>query len=231
MYRNIFFKIFDGTTPIQRKYYLMNTILHPTYFPTIAHFVAIAKSSTVTFERHDNFQKQSYRNRMNIYGANGKLSLNVPVSRAKNTDKLKYSETTILSVEDWQKQHWKSIESAYKSSPFFEYYEDEIKPFFFSPQTDLYELNIQIYKKLCECIEIDIPFNFTSEYIKSYEKDEAIDVRFISRAKKEHEVKLEKYTQVFGDRHGFLNNLSILDLLFNEGPNTLSYLEEQEVFW
>ena len=64
----------------------MNIILHPTYFPTIAHFIAIANSTTVTFEKHDNFQKQSYRNRMNIYGANGKLTLNVPASRSKNTD-------------------------------------------------------------------------------------------------------------------------------------------------
>ena len=209
----------------------MKIIIHPTYFPTIANFVAIANAKTVVFEKHDNYQKQSYRNRMNIFGANGLLSLNVPVSRSKEEAKLKYENTTILNVEDWQKQHWKSIESAYKSSPFFEYYEDEIKPFFFSTQTDLYNLNIQIYKVLCDCIEIETPYNFTDEYVKTYQREEAIDVRFISRAKKEHLVKLKKYTQVFGDKHGYLNNLSILDLLFNEGPNTLNYLEEQTVFW
>jgi len=204
-------------------------ILHPTYFPTIAHFVAIANADGVTFEKHDNFQKQSYRNRMQIYGANGLLKLSLPVAHAKKGEKIKYTDTQILNVEDWQTQHWRSIVSAYKSSPFFEYYQDDIKPIFDTPKSNLFELNIEIFKILCECMELEIEINFTNEFHSLYTKEDIKDYRFLARSKKETPIPLTPYTQVFGDKHGYLNNLSILDLLFNEGPNTLNYLEEQNI--
>ena len=209
----------------------MNLIIHPTYFPTIAHFVAIAKSEKVYFEAADNFQKQTYRNRMFIYGANGKLLLNIPTKHHKNNNKTSYKNTEIENIEDWQKQHWRSIVSAYKSSPFFEYYEDEIKDLFFTPQTSLYNLNISIFKIICECIELDVHINYTEEFIKEYNFDDYTDLRILVNSKKEKTAQFEKYTQVFGDKHNYLNNLSILDLLFNEGPNTLNYLESQDPFW
>lgn len=209
----------------------MNILIHPTYFPTIAHFIAIAKASIVTFETADNFQKQSYRNRMYIYGANGKLQLNIPVKHNKEGLKTSYKEIEIENVELWQNQHWRSIESAYKSSPFFEYYEDEIKPFFNTPQTSLFKLNQQLFTVLCECIGIDTPLNETSSFIKQYNPSEAIDLRYLARAKKPFLIANSEYIQVFGDKHGYLPNLSILDLLFNEGPNTLNYLEQEKPFW
>jgi len=209
----------------------MNLLIHPTYFPTIAHFVAVANAKTITFETADNFQKQTYRNRMFIYGANGKLLLNIPVKHNKEGNKTTYYNTEIENIEDWQKQHWRSIVSAYKSSPFFEYYQDEIKDTFFTPQTSIYQLNVAIFKIICECIEIDSTIEFTSEFIKEYNTETHTDLRTLARSKKETPVKLVKYTQVFGDKHGYLSNLSILDLLFNEGPNTLNYLEQQDKFW
>jgi len=209
----------------------MNLLIHPTYFPTVAHFVAIAKAKIVRFEAADNFQKQTYRNRMFIYGANGKLLLNIPTKHSKDSNKTSYQETEIENIEDWQKQHWKSIVSAYKSSPFFEYYEDEIKDLFFTPQTSLYQLNITIFKIICECIELDINIEYTDEFIKEYNTEDCIDLRALTNAKKDIAPKFENYTQVFGDKHSYLNNLSILDLLFNEGPNTLNYLESQASFW
>ncbi|NQY28208.1 MAG: WbqC family protein [Flavobacteriaceae bacterium] len=209
----------------------MNILIHPTYFPTVAHFVAISKAKTIRFEAADNFQKQTYRNRMFIYGANGKLLLNIPTKHNKKENKTSYQNTEIENIEDWQKQHWKSIVSAYKSSPFFEYYEDEIKDLFFTPKTSLYQLNIAIFKIICECIELDITIEYTEEFIKEYNTGDCIDLRVLVNAKKDITPQFENYTQVFGDKHGYLNNLSILDLLFNEGPNTLNYLESQAIFW
>tara|TARA_B110001454_G_scaffold217013_1_gene241384 strand:+ start:310 stop:990 length:681 start_codon:yes stop_codon:yes gene_type:complete len=210
---------------------IMNLLIHPTYFPSIAHFIAISKSQTILFEAADNFQKQTYRNRMFIYGANGKLLLNIPTKHDKASNKISYHNIQIENIEDWQKQHWKSIVSAYKSSPFFEYYEDDFKEIFFSPQTSLYQLNISIFKIVCECIELDLKVEFTTSYDKEVNTKNCIDLRTLVNSKKENIPLFENYTQVFCDKYGYLNNLSILDLLFNEGPNTLNYLESQKVFW
>ena len=206
----------------------MNLLIHPTYFPTVAHFVAIANADTVTFEAADNFQKQTFRNRMYVYGANGKLLLNIPVKHNKDKQKTLYKNIEIENVEDWQKQHWRSIVSAYKSSPFFEYYEDDLKDLFTSPQTSLYNLNIELFKRLCDCIEIEINIEYTTVFEST---TSLTDCRHLVNSKKETPIQLKNYTQVFGDKHGYLNNLSILDLLFNEGPNTLNYLESQTKFW
>lgn len=210
----------------------MNILIHPTYFPSIAHFIAIAQANTVTFETSDNFQKQSYRNRMYIYGANGKLQLNVPVKHNKEGLKTLYQDTEIDYSELWQNQHWRSIVSAYKSSPFFEYYQDEIAPFFTQKETSLFQLNQDIFKVLCDCIELDVNIKNTDTFTKEYDNETGItDLRFLARAKKPFQVNNNQYIQVFGDKHGYLPNLSILDLLFNEGPNTLYYLQEQTPFW
>lgn len=209
----------------------MTILVHPTYFPTIAHFVAFANAKEVIFEKEDNFQKQTYRNRMFIYAANGKLLLNIPVQHDKEGNKIRYADIQIKNSEDWQKQHWKSIESAYRTSPFFEYYEDDLKAVFFQPQTSLYDLNIGIFKIICDCIELDTSIRFTEKFNKDYTDSSIIDLRNLALAKKGVHVELEQYTQVFGMKHGYENNLSILDLLFNEGPNTLNYLENQQRFW
>ena len=116
-----------------------------------------------------------------------------------------------------------------KSSILF--YEDEIKDLFFTPQTSLFQLNLSVIKIICECIELDINIEYTDEFIKEYDSEDCIDLRVLVNAKKDIAPQFENYTQVFGDKHGYLNNLSILDLLFNEGPNTLNYLESQANFW
>ena len=181
----------------------MNLLIHPTYFPTVAHFIAIAKAKTVRFEAADNYQKQTYRNRMFIYGANGKLLLNIPTKHNKEATKTSYQHIEIENIEDWQKQHWKSIVSAYKSSPFFEYYEDEIKDLFFTPQTSLYQLNIAIFKIVCECIELDINIEYTESFIKEGGTEDCVDLRKLVVSKKEALPEFENYTQVFGDKHSY----------------------------
>lgn len=204
----------------------MNILLHPTYFPNIAHFVAMAKASEVTFEMEDNFVKQTYRNRAYIYGANGKLALNIPVVHSQK-NRQKYKDVTIFNEENWQSQHWKSLLSAYRTSPFFEFYEDELQPLFTEKAEFILDFNLKCFETICDCLQLDVNIEKTDAFEK--EVTDKTDARILVNAKKEIPQNFEHYTQVFGDKHGFIPNLSILDLLFNEGPNTLNYLESQKL--
>jgi hypothetical protein len=203
----------------------MNILIHPTYFPNVAHFVAIAKAEEVTFETEDNFLKQTYRSRTYIYAANGKLLLNIPVIHTQK-NRQKYRDVKISQETNWQDLHWKSLLSAYKTSPFFEYYEDDLEPLFKTKSTFILDFNLKCFETICDCLQIEVDYFKTESYQKNVENN--IDFRFLVNAKTE-EPSFEPYTQVFDTKHGFLNNLSILDLLFNEGPNTLNYLESQTI--
>lgn len=204
----------------------MNILLHPTYFPNIAHFVAMVHADNVIFEVEDNFLKQTYRNRTYIYGANGKLALNIPVVHTQK-NRQKYKDVKIFNEETWQNQHWKSLLSAYRTSPFFEYYEDELHPLFHTKVEFLMDFNFKCFETICDCLQLE----FNTSKTKTYEKEpENIDdFRFLVNAKKELLQPFETYTQVFQEKHGFITNLSVLDLLFNEGPNALNYLETQTI--
>lgn len=204
----------------------MNVLIHPTYFSSIANFVAIAKAHSVKFEVEDNYQKQTYRNRAFIYGANGKLLLNVPVKHS-HKNRQKYKDVKIANDENWQLQHWKSLESAYRTSPFFEYYEDELKPLFEKKHTFILDFNLDCLQFILDSLQIDLNYTRTTQYNKDVSP--LLDYRILANARKEPQFAFDKYTQVFGDKHGFINNLSILDLLFNEGTNALNYLESQEL--
>ncbi|AUC77286.1 WbqC family protein [Olleya sp. Bg11-27] len=204
----------------------MNILIHPTYFPSIAQFCAIAKADSVTFEKHDNFQKQTYRNRAYIYGANGKLQLSVPVIHSHKERQL-YKDVKISAKDNWQLVHWKSLESAYKTSPYFEFYEDEIRPLFQLKSDYIFDHNLKCFEIITACLQLESTPKFTSNFEKT--PTDLTDYRYLSNARKEQNIPLPPYTQVFGEKHGYINNLSILDLLFNEGTNTLSYLETQKL--
>lgn len=204
----------------------MNIIIHPTYFPNIATFIAIAKAKAVMFEFDDNFLKQTYRNRTYIYGANGKLSLNIPVIHSQK-NRQKYRDVKIFNELKWQDQHWKSLLSAYKTSPFFEYYEDELQPIFNTKADYILDFNLKCFDVICECLQLEIETSTSEVYQKTIAN--TTDFRFLVNAKKEQVQSFDAYTQVFDDKHGFMQNLSILDLLFNEGPNALNYLESQTI--
>ncbi len=204
----------------------MNILLHPTYFPNIAHFVAMAMAQKVMFEIDDNFLKQTYRNRTYIYGANGKLALNIPVIHSQK-NRQKYRDVKIFNTEKWQMLHWKSLLSAYRTSPFFEYYEDELLPLFNSKTDYILDFNLKCFEVVSDCLQ----FEMNTSKSKTYEKivKDKTDFRYLVNAKKESFQTFDNYTQVFQDKHGFISNLSILDLLFNEGPNALNYLESQTI--
>jgi PKD repeat protein len=203
----------------------MNIIIHPSYFPSISHFAAISQSDLVTFEMDDNFQKQTNRNRMYIYSPNGIQLLNIPVKNANSANQ-KTKDIKIETAFDWQKQHFKSLEAAYRSSPFFEYFEDDIRTIFEKKHTFLMDLNLETMSVVSKCLGLEFDYNETTEYF--HEVNDKTDFRQLINGKKDTSV-FEPYTQVFEEKHGFINNLSILDLLFNEGRYALDYLKKQKL--
>ena len=203
----------------------MDSLLLPTYFPSISHFAVMVQSENITFEMEDNFQKQTNRNRTYIYSPNGIQLLNIPVKHSKTTHQ-KTKDVLIENEFDWQKQHFKSLEAAYRSSPFFEFFEDDIFPVFEKKHTYLIDLNMEVLDIVTKCLRMKLEFGKTTEYF--HETENIIDFRFLANGKKDTN-SFEKYLQVFDDKHGFINNLSVLDLLFNEGKFAMDYLKTQKL--
>ncbi len=203
----------------------MNILIHPTYFPSISHYIAMIQADSVTFEMEDNFQKQTNRNRMYIYSPNGIQLLNVPVKHSIDKHQ-KYKDVRIENDFDWQKNHFKSLEAAYRTSPFFEYFEDDFRPLFEKKQEFLMDLNLELFELINSSLGIKIEAKKNTEYF--HDVTEYIDFRSLVNGKKDT-TQIEEYTQVFDDKHGFLNNLSILDLLFNEGRYAVDYLRNQQL--
>ncbi|MEL1242011.1 WbqC family protein [Flavobacterium flavipallidum] len=205
----------------------MKTLLHPSYFPSISHFVAMIQAESIVFEMEDNFQKQTNRNRTYIYSPNGVQLLNIPIKHSK-TSHQKTKDIQIENDFDWQKQHFKSLEAAYRSSPFFEYFEDDFVPFFEKKHTFLMDLNFEALEIISKCMRTKFEFTTTEEYFHEVDSNTIKDYRFLINGKKDPSV-FESYPQVFDDKFGFINNLSILDLLFNEGKFTVDYLKAQSL--
>jgi hypothetical protein len=200
-------------------------LIYPSYFPSISHYVAMAQSESITLEMEDNFQKQTNRNRMYIYSPNGIQLLNVPVKHSKEIHQ-KTKDVRIENDFGWQKQHFKSLEAAYRSSPFFEYFEDDIQVIFEKKYTFLMDLNLEAMALVSKCLRMPFDYRTTSEYFR--EANDFTDFRNLVNGKKDETI-IAPYTQVFEDKHGFINNLSILDLLFNEGRYALDYLKKQSL--
>ncbi|NDP26039.1 MAG: WbqC family protein [Flavobacterium sp.] len=205
----------------------MNLLIHPTYFPSISHYVAMAQTDNIVFEVEDNFQKQTNRNRTYIYSPNGIQLLNIPVKHSKETHQ-KTKDVRIQPDFDWQKQHFKSLEAAYRTSPFFEYFEDEIRPIFEKKHIFLMDLNYETMNFVAKCLRMKLEYETTSEYFRAVDSYKILDFRILAEGKKDNS-QFETYTQVFDDKHGFLNNLSVLDLIFNEGKYALDYLKNQKL--
>ena len=194
----------------------------PAYFAPISQYVSILKSDNVVFEIEENFQKQSYRNRCYIYGANGKQLLSIPIKHPNSNTRKKTKDALIENDTPWQSQHFKSLQSSYRSSPYFEFFEDDIALLLNKKYKYLIDLNIDTHLFITDALQEPQTFTKTKSYdINPIQKD----FRYLASAKQDHLIATPKYTQVFDDKHGFIPNLSIIDLLFMEGGNTSSLLE------
>lgn len=205
----------------------MNTVLLSTaYFAPVQYYSKFLKYDEIYIEQFEHFNKQTYRNRCVILGGNGPIQLVVPVVKGRGR-KILIKDLKISYDIEWQRNHWRTIFSAYNSSPFFEYYKDDIQPFFESKFDFLFDFNFKIYETVCELLEIQNNTFLTTDFEKV--PDDTLNLRETISPKISPEVDLEfqlqKYTQVFSDKLGFIEGLSILDLLFNEGPNSYTVLE------
>jgi len=203
-------------------------LLSTTYFGPVQYYTKFLLHGWRVIEVHDNYTKQTYRNRGNIFGANGLLPLSIPVLKGM-AHKTRAKEIRIDMSKKWKKLHWKGIESAYMHSPFFEYYMDEIRSIFDMDQSFLLDLNMHILQMTLSHLDIEPVYGPSDDFIDEPD-GEYEDYREIIHPKKDPvtdpDFNPQPYHQVFSEKHGFLPNLSILDLLFNEGPNSRSILEK-----
>ena len=206
----------------------LRPLLHPTCFPNILTMAVLDHNKEVFWEVHDNFQKQTYRNRYHICTDQGLHKLSIPIRHVGGKDgRQKYREVQIDNSYRWQLQHWRTLQTAYRTSPFFEFYEDDVAPLFHREFKYLMAFNWDSIRLLCDSISLNPETQHTEGYSKV--SNEKHDYRPLVNAKKETILKFEPYQQVFAERHGFIPNTSALDLLFNEGPNASTYLKNIKI--
>lgn len=203
---------------------MQNTAILPLfYLPPVGYFSILQKIETdFLIEKHEHLAKQTYRNRASIYSPNGKLDITVPVVKGSKTH-TKMKDVRISYDFKWQRLHWLSLESCYRSSAYFEFYEDELSRFYHHKFDFLFDYNLELLEWLNKKLKINKSFGVTSEYFDNVAPK--LDYRSIMNPKKDEDIVNNKpYYQVFEDRHQFLPNLSIVDLLFNQGPQARLYL-------
>jgi hypothetical protein len=192
------------------------------YFPPILFFRHAMGGGNNYLELHENFQKQSYRNRCEIYSPMGKMNLVVPVQHGKAERQLG-TQIQISYNTNWVKDHIKSLEAAYRSSAYFEYYEDEIRQIYAKKPEKLFDLNVLALEWVFKKLDLENNFSYTDKYHESFD---GIDLREYIHPKKPTDVSFPEYHQVFATKHGFIPNLSILDLLLNLGPQSRMYIRQ-----
>ena len=227
---------------------MTTALLQTTYFGPIQWYQKLYRYDHCLIEQYDSFQKQTYRNRCVIATANGVQALTVPIihngelkienydmskSGKKGNQNSQFSISNSQLVKDlrisdhnqWRRVHWNALQSAYSESPFFEYYVDDLRPFFEKKYEFLIDFNENIRQKICELIDIYPNVEYTSEYISHLSSlDDFRDVINAKHPKPDTDFEAKAYWQVFQHKHGFQPNLSILDLLFNMGPESIFYL-------
>ena len=199
---------------------LTKKILIPPYFGPISTWAEIYNCDVI-WDIHKNYNKQSYRNRTFIHSANGVQKLTVPIKHS--LIKFTLNDSYIDNSTNWQQIHWKSIKIAYSSSPYFEFYKDSLEVFFLIKYTKLLDLNMNTIKMVSEWLEVDLNNDFSKKYVEDY--NTKFDLRNLIENKKKTKKLIPNYTQVFSNKNGFINDLSIMDLIFNEGPNSLRFLK------
>ncbi|HEX8516298.1 MAG TPA: WbqC family protein [Bacteroidia bacterium] len=203
-------------------------ILSTAYLGPIQYYQKLAAYPQCIIEHHEHFIKQTYRSRCDIYSPNGILTLSIPLEKRNKRQAVK--DVRISYEYNWQTLHWRSLESCYRRSPFFEYFEDDFRPFFEEKKYDfLVDLNEAVQQEILGLLKIRNHYTFTAEYKENY--DNAADLRNIISPKeplsKDPAFVAQSYSQVFETRHGFLQNLSIVDLLFNEGSRAAKLISQE----
>ncbi len=204
-----------------------SVLLSTACFAPVQYFSKLILFKKIYLEQFENFPKQTYRNRYEIMGANGPVSLVVPVVKGRGS-KIKIRDLQISYDTKWQRNHWHTIFSAYNSSPFFEFYKDDMFPFFEKPWKYLFEYNLATQETLCGLLDIECELLLTDDFEKVPENTLNLREGITPKSHKafpDSNFNPHPYTQVFSERFNFIPNLSILDLLFNEGPNSVNVLE------
>ena len=206
----------------------MQILLSSAYLPPVQYFAHLQSAEQVWIEQYDHYQKQTYRYRCVIAAPDGPLSLTVPIEKP-NTQKAFMRDIRISDHGNWRHLHWNAIESAYNHTPFFEYYKDDFRPFYEKKFDFLVDYNEQLCQLVCQLIDIDTSFQRTESYVAE-PSTTIIDLRDAIHPKKEvmddASFSAVPYYQVFQERLGFLPNLSIIDLLFNMGPEAILVLQK-----
>lgn len=206
----------------------MTSLLSIAYLGPVQYFSYLYCSEEIEIERHCHYIRQTYRNRCNILAANGILALTIPVENG-NSSRMHTSEVKISYDTPWQALHRKSIISAYNSSPYFEYYVDDFLPFYEKKYKFLFDFNLQLMQVVTNIIDIQVETRFTDRYETTPEG--IWDLRELIHPKKDALTTDPNfipapYRQVFSDKHGFIENLSIIDLIFNKGPESVLILKD-----
>lgn len=210
----------------------MIPILSTAYFPPVGYFVLLANHPAVLIDPCENYHKQSFRNRCEIYSPNGKQALSINIQKESGV-KTQIRDICIDYSFEWVENHLKSLEAAYSSSPFYEFYIDEIQDILKSRPAGLFDLNQQLLKHLLTCIGLDTRILVAEAYQQP--ENPAIDYRAAFHpkpqfAQRQRLLHLPDYYQVFNLKFGYLSNLSILDLLFNIGTESEIYLKRKAAF-
>ncbi len=196
-------------------------IVSTSYLPPIGYVSALLKAPEIIVELDETYPKQTYRNHCCIYGPNGKQTLSIPVNKPGGNH-TKTRDIRISYALPWNKTHWRAIEAAYNNSPFFMYYQDYFIPFYEKEYEFLADINSKILETVFRLLRISRPLSFTETYVSKPEGFR--DLRQELTQKHAPSV-CPVYTQTFAEKHGFIPNLSIIDLLFNLGPETPDYLD------
>ena len=196
------------------------TILPSVYLGPISWYWKLFSADEILIEQHEHYHKQTFRNRCRIVGANGIQDLVIPVHAENHTP---MHDVRIEYDGNWQRQHWQSIRSAYGNSPFFNFYADYFSPFYHNRKWEkLIDFNLELFFVTMKIMKAEKKINFTEEYFQLYEN--ANDFRKSAEPKIEIDFVSKKYLQVFQERHGFISNPSIIDLLCCCGPDSKNHL-------